>query len=488
MGINMKVVCCFLLAILLATTSNVAASTASTSTRRSVKEHLTSFEQRTAERDLSWAKKNGRIFYPVGYGADPSGEMDSSDAIINALNDAYGSTGGSSQVNLLQGITDLGGVVIDLQGGNYKISNPISFPPNAGNILVRGGTLRASEDFPTDRFLIELYAPTSKHVDASGVTSSPAYHYEDVTFEDVLFDSGYRGGGLFVIDAVRVRIDNCFFIHFGTTGILVEKGHETFVSNTFLGQHITAGGDTHERNFSGVAIDLASNDNVITDVAVFSAATGVILRGPANVLTGVHCYNKATFFGGVGVLVKLAGLGQTRISNCYMDWTGIVMEDPVQIHVTNAFFLGNAYILLRSVKGQISGLNIVDNMFTGDGTGVPVIQLDESNGPFRNIDQVVIDRNNVGGMKLKSTVARKSVAGLGTKWVADFTSELVFPGRINNVQYSLYLRAPQKRFPGHAVTGVSNNIVTVESRKKVDAVVSMVVDQNSMQGEKNMFI
>ncbi|KAG9439031.1 hypothetical protein H6P81_019196 [Aristolochia fimbriata] len=476
-----KFLSCFVLAvlILLATCSNVAVSTASP--RRSVKEHRRLFEERSAGRDISWVMKNGKIFYPVGYGADPSGKLDSSDAIISALNDAYKAT---SNITMLNGISDLGGVVIDLQGGQYKLTKPIRFPPNAGNIVVRGGTLRASPDFPTDRFLIELYAPTSKHVNASGVTSSPAYHYEDVTFEDVLFDAGYRGGGLFVIDAVRVRIDNCFFIHFGTTGILVEKGHETFISNTFLGQHITAGGDPHERNFSGVAVDLASNDNVITDVAIFSAATGVILRGQANVLTGVHCYNKATFFGGVGVLVKLAGLGQTRISNSYMDWTGIVMEDPVQVHVTNAFFLGNAYILLRSVKGQISGLNIVDNMFTGDGTGVPVIQLDESNGPFRNIDQVVIDRNNVGGMKLKSTVARKSVAGLGSKWVVDFSPELVFPCRINNVQYSLYVRGPHgRRFPVHAVTGVSNNSVTVESRKIVDGVVSMVVDQNLMLGE-----
>ncbi|XP_068655906.1 polygalacturonase QRT3-like [Aristolochia californica] len=479
---DMKGLSCFLLAIVLAT-STVSDSTAPP--RRSVKEHRMLYEQRSADRDISWAKKNGRIFYPVGYGADPSGQIDSSDAIISAVNDAYN---GSSEFTLMQGITDLGGVVIDLQGGQYKISKPIRFPPNAGNILVRGGTLRASEDFPSDRFLIELWAPTSKPLqNVETHAASLLYHYEDVTFEDILFDAGYRGGGLFAIDAVRVRIDNCFFIHFGTTGILVEKGHETFVSNTFLGQHLTAGGDPHERNFSGVAIDLASNDNVITDVAIFSAATGVILRGQANILTGVHCYNKATFFGGIGVLVKLAGLGQTRISNSYMDWTGIVMEDPVQVHVTNAFFLGNAYILLRSIKGQISGLNIVDNMFTGDGSGVPIIQLDESKATFTDINQVVIDRNNVGGMKLKSTVAKKSVAALGSKWVADFSSELVFPNRINNLQYSLLVKG-QRRFPVHAVTSVSNNTVIVESRKNVNGVVSMVVDQNSMLGEKNMLV
>ena len=42
------------------------------------------------------------------------------------------------------------------------------------------------------------------------------------------------------------------------------------------------------------------------------------------------------------------------------------MEDPVQVHVTNGFFLGDANIVLKSIKGQVSGLNIVNNMFTGN--------------------------------------------------------------------------------------------------------------------------
>lgn len=78
--------------------------------------------------------KDGRVFYPIGYGADPAGAEESSDAILKALADALKVQNGSE---LLPGINDLGGVVIDFQGGNYKISKPIRFPAVAsGNLVV----------------------------------------------------------------------------------------------------------------------------------------------------------------------------------------------------------------------------------------------------------------------------------------------------------------------------------------------------------------
>ncbi|CAL5410549.1 unnamed protein product [Camellia sinensis] len=434
-------------------------------------------------------KSSGRVFYPIGYGADPSGAQDSSDAIMNALGDAFLQV--QSGLELLPGIKDLGGVVIDFQGGNYSISNPIRFPSGVGNVLIQGGTLRASNTFPGDRHLIELWAPNSQPLNNT-TSSDPlsgqenqnyGIYYEDITFRDILFDSSFRGGGLLVIDSARIRINNCFFLHFTTEGILVERGHETFISSCFLGQHSTIGGDKEERDFSGTGIVLASNDNAITDVVIFSAATGIILKGQANMVTGVHCYNKATYFGGVGILVQAA---QTRIDNCYLDFNAIVIEDPSQVHVSNGFFLGDGNIVLKSIKGQISGLTIVNNMFCGAPQNmVPIVKLE---GQFTSIDQVVIDHNNVNGMSLKSTVAKLAVAGNGTRWVADFSSVLVFPNRINHVQYSFYFSPGFVGFPGHGVTNVSSNVVVVESDKAVDGVVFMEVDQYNMVGERNFLM
>ncbi|KAH7546062.1 polygalacturonase QRT3 [Ziziphus jujuba] len=425
----------------------------------------------------------GRVFYPIVYGADPSGANESSDAFLKTLGDAFQLQNG---LELLPGINDLGGIVIDLQGGNYKINQPLRFPSGGGNLVVKGGTLRASDQFPTDRHLIELWSPSSKKL--SEVVAEPIKHvkfidskdqnigmyYEDITFRDILFDSSYRGGGIFLVDTARIRINNCFFLHFTTQGILVQKGHETFISNSFLGQHSTVGGDKGEKDYTATAIDLNSNDNAITDVAIFSAAVGIILRGQANILSGVHCYNKATGFGGIGIFVKLAGNSQTRIDNCYLDFTSIVLEDPVQVHVTNGLFLGDANIVLKSIHGQVFGLNIVDNMFNGSPQNkIPIVNLD---GEFTKVDQVVIDRNNAIGMSLKSTVGKLVVASNGTKWAADFSEVLVFPNRISNFQYSFQSQGDPK-FTSHAVTNVTNNVVVVESEKVVNALVSVVVEQ-----------
>lgn len=351
--------------------------------------------------------------------------------------------------------------------------------------------MRASDTFPGDRHLIEVWSPNSKPIDNSdsiddlhGFRDSKdqitGIYYEDITFRDILFDSKYRGGGIFIIDSARIRINNCFFVHFTTQGILVQKGHETFISSCFLGQHSTVGGDKGEKDFSGTAIDLASNDNAITDVAVFSAAIGVLLRGQANILTGIHCYNKATFWGGIGILVKqFASL--TRIDNCYLDYNSVVMEDPVQVHVTDGLFLGDGNVVLKAINGKISGVNIVNNMFNGDPENmVPIVKLD---GIFTSIDQVVIENNNVKGMSLKSSAGKQTVGGKGTKWVADFSSLLVFPDRINHFQISFY-SVEKELLPVYAVvTNVSSNVVVVESDKAVNGIVSVVVDQNNMAGD-----
>lgn len=307
--------------------------------------------------------------------------------------------------------------------------------------------------------------------------------YEDVTFKDLLFDSGYRGGGLIIIDSARVRVTDCFFLHFATEGILVERGHEIFVSSCFLGQHPTVGGDSEEKNYSGTAIDIASTDNAITDVVVFSAAVGILLRGRANIVTGVHCYNKATFFGGVGILVKSA---QNRIVSPYMDYNSIVVEDPFQITISNGFFLGDGNVVLKSILGQASGVNIVNNMFSGDPKHMlPTVKLD---GQFTSIDQVAVDHNVASGMSLKSTAAKVKVEGNGTNlWVADFGPILLFPNKINNVQYSLYVRGGiGAGIPAHAVTNVSNNVVVIESQQSVNAVVLVSVDQYNMAGEGSL--
>ena len=305
--------------------------------------------------------------------------------------------------------------------------------------------------------------------------TSNSVSYEDVTLKDLMIDSNFRGGGIAIVNSLRTVVDNCYISHFITNGILIQGGHETFVRNTFIGQHINVGGDHREKDFSGIGINIKGNDNAVTDVVIFSASIGIMIQGEANMLTGVHCYNKATRWGGTGIYIQAPGFTQTRIANSYFDFTGIVAEDPVQLHITGSFFLGNAFILLKSLKGEVFGINIVDNMFSGDNTGVPIVQLDQSKCPFTRIEQVIVDRNNARGMMLKSTVARGSVWRNGTTWTVDFSRALLFPNLIKHVQYTVQAGAS---FPSHILRNVSGNRVTVESKLLMSATLHVSVDQS----------
>ncbi|KAJ4981244.1 hypothetical protein NE237_032081 [Protea cynaroides] len=420
-----------------------------------------------------------RIYHVMDYGADPSGKTDSTEALIRAISDAFEAP---NDRFLMQGIIDLGGAEVYLEGGSYMISHPLQLPSSGGgNLMIHGGSIQASDDFPADRYLIELSTSSAgeekqeNHTSMEEQLSSSTYSYEYITLKDLLLNSNYRGGGISVINSLRTSIDNCYITHFTSNGVLVKGGHETYIRNSFLGQHITAGGDPGERNFSGIAINLMSNDNAVTDVVIFSAATGILVSGQANTFSGVHCYNKATGFGGIGIHLQLPGLTQTRIVNSYLDYTGIVAEDPVQLHVSNSFFLGDAFVLLKSIKGIVKGVNIVDNMFSGSSTGVDIVQLDQSNGPFTTIDQVVIDRNNVNGMTVRATVARGMKQGNGSSWEIDFSQVLVFPNLINHVLYTI---STSVSFPNHVLRNTSGNRVVVESDKAVTANFYVMVDQS----------
>ncbi|KAK8940743.1 Polygalacturonase QRT3 [Platanthera zijinensis] len=407
-----------------------------------------------------------RVYHVSDYGADPTGSKDSTAAILSAISDAFRPL---SNRSLVAGVADLGGAEIDLDGGSYLISSPINFPSSpAGNLKFHGGSLRASDNFPKDRYLIELWSS------APSVTSSTTYSYEYITLSSLMLDANYCAGGIAVVNSLRTLIASCYIVRFSSDGIWVQNGHETLISSSFLGQHITAGADPGERAFSGNGIRLAGNDNYVTDVVIFSAAIGILVAGGANSIFGVHCYNKAAGFGGTGIYLKLPGNTLTRIENCYLDYTGIVSEDPVQLQVLGSFFLGDANVVLKSVNGVMRGVDIAGNAFTGGGSGVEIVRLDETAGAFTAVEQVVVERNSADGMSVRSTAARAAISGNGTIWTADFSPVLLFPNRIDHVQYTLMVGSG---FANHALRNVSGNRVVIETDVATSATAYVAVGQ-----------
>ncbi|KAF5474569.1 hypothetical protein F2P56_006457 [Juglans regia] len=187
------------------------------------------------------AAPSPHVYHVTSYGADPTGREDSTEALLRAISDA---ARGPSTGSLLEGIQNLGGAQINLEGGNYVISQPLRLPATGvGNLMIHGGSLRASDDFPTDENLIDLSASSTSNneenkessKDAELLSSSSPYNYEYITIRDLMLDSNYRGGGIEVINSLRTSIDNCYITHFTTNGILVQGGHETYIRSSFLG-------------------------------------------------------------------------------------------------------------------------------------------------------------------------------------------------------------------------------------------------------------
>lgn len=76
-----------------------------------------------------------RMYHPIDYGADPTGKSDSTDALNQAIWDAFQSTVNGQ---LMEGITNLGGSELFLDGGTYKISRPLRLPEfGGGNFMVQ---------------------------------------------------------------------------------------------------------------------------------------------------------------------------------------------------------------------------------------------------------------------------------------------------------------------------------------------------------------
>lgn len=80
------------------------------------------------------AASSPRVYRVTSYGGDPTGGRDSTDALLRAIADAVQ---GPSSGSLMEGIQNLGGAQVNLEGGNYMISQPIRLPATGvGNLMV----------------------------------------------------------------------------------------------------------------------------------------------------------------------------------------------------------------------------------------------------------------------------------------------------------------------------------------------------------------
>ena len=210
----------------------------------------------------------------------------------------------------------------------------------------------------------------------------------------------------------------------------------------------------------GTAIVLNGNDHYIVDTIVYGGKIGVIVNGEASVLKGVHTWNCNTSNGGVGIIVNA---GVTRMENCYLDYNNLVLNTFYLTVIQDTFFLGNGRIIMKPHGEQdVVGLRIANSMYGSGGDGKDTIQIDESQGHFRNIinTQIVNTVIEEGVNTIVGTQADKRLSQKqATVWEIDFASSLLFK-QIKKVQWSIVLDEPCF-YQAYAMTeGTSVRVIT----------------------------
>ena len=313
------------------------------------------------------------VVFPTSFGADPTGVADSTAAFAAALGAVLSHRSGR---NMSDGISDLGGVVLDLQGGEYLISSPLAIPQLVGNLRVIDGTLRASASFPSARFLIEVGATPCNTPSGQGSCN------ENVGMSGLTLDGSHVAAGCLSIAATMGATLDASSAIFGfvKTGVLLEGGHEAMISETWVAAYFWS--DPKKEKNDAVGIAIAGNDHFVSSTIVFSARVGVDVIGAANKLTNVHTWNMATGNGGIGVLNRES---QNIFIGIYMDFTDLVLRNAQQISVTNGFFLGGAQIIFEAQKARdaVLGVSILSNVWY-DCSG-PSLAVNETAGTWTSV-------------------------------------------------------------------------------------------------------
>ena len=154
---------------------------------------------------------------PADYGGDATGEKDSTDALQSCMAKLLAS---ASSRKMASGITDLGGVTLDLAGGTFLTSASLVIPPLFGNMHVNGGTLRASPNFPKSDHLFTIG-------NSSCAPDGQKSCNEFISFTDIMFDANFHAaGGAVVAHVMGTTFTNTFFTGFLGTALQIDGGHE----------------------------------------------------------------------------------------------------------------------------------------------------------------------------------------------------------------------------------------------------------------------
>lgn len=233
----------------------------------------------TRAKMAKWATSSvdpsSRVFSPLSYGGDPTGLIDSTEAIAKTVTALLASCNSYSQQHLASWVVDCDGATLDLSGGNYLISAPLSIPPGYGNLHVMQGSLVASLTFPSDRYLIEV----------GNATVGGTGNNIDIYLSSLFLDAYQVAKGCIHTENVQGGVlgPQIYMFNFTAFGAHISRGFEVTLMQAWAGEYFW-GTPKKENGTASVAVGVYKdgNDGVVDDLVVFSSKVGLWVGGEAN--------------------------------------------------------------------------------------------------------------------------------------------------------------------------------------------------------------
>ena len=418
---------------------------------------------------------------PADFGADPTCKTDSA-AAFAAITAALP---GLAVGNMSDGIADLGGAVVDLDGGCYLLSAPFFIPQFIGNLHVQSGELRATAAFAGGAALVQVGAASCTTKSGQGSCN------ENVGFHAVTLDGSHVAETCLLIAATMgATLDSSSAVFgFQSSGVLLQGGHESMVEETWVAAYFWS--DPKKERNSAVGILINGNDHFISNTIVFSARDGVVVNGAADLLTNVHTWNCATGNGGRGIVTSVS---QNRFNGVYLDYTNLVIigNGAQQLVVANSYFLGGAQAVLEATPGntKVSGVAFIGNAWAYSDAPFAV---NETLAAWTSVhDFEVVGLASWNGAPLRSTKATQ-LAPLSTtsaNTTFDFSSQLLFPSvPVDPASITLQLHATDAQTPPAfaavaAAGGATVAVIYEGAVQSAKAIARVSVDQSSYSSTK----
>jgi hypothetical protein len=261
---------------------------------------------------------------PADLGGDPTGRKDSWAALNAALKvclnqskiSPNGNFPGDTSFGNGKAIRDMGGCEIDLEGGEYRISQPLVLPEYNANMQFGHGSLVAGPEWKNESdFLFVIGIKDSCKVPQGSCNI-------DINFPELFLDGAHKASGMQINNVMGVTIGpGGYFLNFTEYGLQINKGHEVMMERVWMGEtNFDFDHEAHNAAPNATAIQINGNDHYILNSIVFSSRIGLEVNGAADYIQGVHVWfpdNHAVAF--PDTMAFYITRGGNRLQGCYID-------------------------------------------------------------------------------------------------------------------------------------------------------------------------